>query len=481
MSLWLERVNHFLWNGILLWVMLGLGAWLTLRSGFYPIRKIQEIWRFTFGSLFSEKKLLKKQGISPFAAVSTALAGTIGTGNIAGVAVALIAGGPGAVFWMWVSAFFGMMTKQREIFLAVRFREKGEDGQYYGGPMQYMEKGLGSKALAGIFSFFCIIASFGIGNMTQIHEAAGMVYQAFDIPPVWTGAVVACLCAVVLLGGAKRIASLNEKLVPAMGLFYMGGAVLCLLCRTDRIFPAFQMIFSHAFSSSAAVGGVGGYGVSQAVRIGLARGMFTNEAGLGSAPIAHGAAQTDRPEKQAAWGIVEVFLDTLLMCTVTALVILTAQPGLLESGLSGAALTAQAFGETLGDSVEGFLSVSMISFALASILGWCFYGQRAVSYLFPGKSGSLLCYRVCFLMAILFGAAWGTEWVWNLSDLFNGLMALPNLAAVALLSVWRTKKGEGKERFPVVEKKKNRIPDFDVSEIPGRSGGWNSEKEKIRM
>lgn len=336
MALWLDRINDLLWNGILLWMMLGLGLWFTLRSGFYPIRKIREVWRFTFGSLFQKKKEKKKrEGISPFAAVSTALAGTIGTGNIAGVAVALSVGGPGAVFWMWVSAVLGMMTKRTEIFLAVRYREKGSDGQYYGGPMQYMEKGLGSKPLAMLFSALCVAASFGIGNMAQVHAAAQMVEQAFQVSPVWIGALMAGICAIVLLGGAKRIAALNEKLVPAMGLFYIAGALLCLCCRFDRIGPAFSLIFTSAFSPEAAAGGAGGYALSRAMRTGLARGVFTNEAGLGSAPIAHAAAQTESAEKQAAWGVVEVFLDTLLMCTLTALVILTANPELMNSGLSG--------------------------------------------------------------------------------------------------------------------------------------------------
>ena len=401
MALWLDRINDLLWNGILLWVMLGLGLWFTLRSGFYPIRKIREVWRFTFGSLFHKKKEKQKEGgISPFAAVSTALAGTIGTGNIAGVAVALSAGGPGAVFWMWISAILGMMTKRTEILLAVRYREKGGDGQYYGGPMQYMEKGLRSKPLAMLFAALCVSASFGIGNMAQVHAAAQMVEQAFQVPPVWTGALMAGICAIVLLGGAKRIAALNEKLVPAMGLFYIAGALLCLCCRFDRIVPAFSLIFTSAFSPEAAAGGVGGYALSRAVRTGLARGVFTNEAGLGSAPIAHAAAQTESPEKQAAWGVVEVFLDTLLMCTLTALVILTAEPGLMNNGLSGATLTSSAFAETLGESVEGFLSVSMVSFAMASILGWAFYGQRALFYLTGGRAGPQLGYRFLFLLFI---------------------------------------------------------------------------------
>ena len=431
----LDTANEWLWGALLLTLLLGAGIFLTFQSGFLQLR-LRRVWKATFGALFHGAKRTpeeKARGISPTQAVMTALAGTIGTGNIVGVATALATGGAGAIFWMWISAFFGMMTKYSEIVLAVRYRERGPDGRWRGGPMYYIEKGLHKPWLARVFAVLCALCAFGIGNMTQMQAAAEALEGSFGVAPLAAGVAVAAVCGVVVIGGRQRIAQTNAKLVPLMGAFYVVGALICLGARFDRLGAAFGEIFTAAFTPTAAFGGLAGFSVAQAIRFGVARGLFTNEAGLGSAPIAHASAEVESAHKQGMWGIAEVFLDTIVMCTLTALVILTADGALWRGGQGGFALTAAAFSETLGGFAGGFLSVAMVFFAAAAILGWAFYGQSAVEYLSRGRRGAVRVYQALFLCAIVVGAAAPLQTVWGVADLLNGLMVIPNTAAVLLL------------------------------------------------
>lgn len=424
----LTAINDFLWGPVLLTVLLGAGIYFSFVTRFAAYHP-KKVWRATFGSLLAGKRHTSS-GAHPFEATATALAGTIGTGNIVGVAAAITAGGPGAVFWMWIAALLGMSTKYAEVVLAVRYRRR-ENGRFFGGPMVYMTSGLGWRKTAVLFAVLCAACSFGIGNMVQVQAAASALESGFSIPQVVTGGLIAVAAGWVLFGGGQRILRVNTILVPCMGALYVLGALFCLWLRRAWVIPALSQILSAAFSPTAAAGGAIGYTVAQAVRFGVARGLFTNEAGMGSAPIAHAGADTDSPERQGLWGVAEVALDTLLMCTLTALVILTADPVAL-AGKEGFALTLAAFSQSLGSVAGGFLCVSMVFFALASLLGWALYGQTAVRYL-SNRRRAVTAYTVAFLAAAMFGACTKSSFVWALSDLLNALMALPNLAAVFTL------------------------------------------------
>ena len=431
---WYHLLQEWIWGPVMILFLLGTGLYFTMGSGWFQLRKIGAIFRHTLGSLFSTKQ--KSQGgISPFQAVSTALAGTMGTGNIAGVATAITAGGPGAVFWMWVSAVLGMMTKYAEVALAIRYQVTGPRGERRGGPMYYLDQGLGRKELACIFSVFCAAASFGIGNMAQSNSIAESVYGAVGIPPIVTGTVVAAVVGFVVVGGIQRIGKTAELLIPFLSILYLGCCFYVLYDNWQQIPAAFCLIVDSAFHPLAPVGGAAGYGVSQAIRLGAARGVFSNEAGLGSAPIAHGAADAQSPAIQGMWGIVEVFLDTILCCTLTTLVILTAGEGeLWRCGLDGAQLTAAAFSQTLGEASTYLVAFCMLFFALSSMLGWCFYGEKALEYLFPHSQRVIDGYRFCFIALAVVGACVRVEAVWSLCDLLNGLMAIPNLIGLLFLS-----------------------------------------------
>ena len=431
---WYQWLEDFVWGPWMGALLFGIGLYFTVGSGFFQLRRMGEVFRSTLGGLFSGQRE-SKGGISPFQAVSTALAGTMGTGNIAGVATAITAGGPGAIFWMWVSALFGMMTKYAEVALAVQYRITGPGGEHKGGPMYYMEKGLGMKPLAAVFAALCVAASFGIGNMAQSNSIAESAYAAAGVPPILTGTAVAAVVGFVVVGGVKRIGKVAEAIIPFLSILYTGACLYVLYCNWGQIPAAFSLIFHSAFHPVAAMGGGLGYGVSQAVRLGVARGVFSNEAGLGSAPIAHGAADAKSPRVQGMWGIVEVFLDTILCCTLTTLVILTAEEGKLwRCGLDGAQLTTAAFGVVMGDLSGYLVAFCMLFFALASMLGWCFYGEKALEYLFPHSGRAIGIYRFGFIALAVVGACVRVEEIWNLSDLLNGLMAVPNLIALALLS-----------------------------------------------
>ncbi|MCL2055759.1 MAG: amino acid carrier protein [Oscillospiraceae bacterium] len=417
-------------------LLLLLGVYLTVRLRLFRISALPFILRNTVGSLFVRDKSAGG-AITPFQAVMTALAGTMGVGNIAGVATALVAGGPGAILWMWVSAFFGMATKYAEIALAVRFRVRGADGMLRGGPMYYMsdkKHGLKSKWLAAVFCAACVLCSFGVGNMTQVNSVSQAALQAFSIPAWVTGILTALVLSLVIFGGVRRIARTAEIIIPFISVLYICFAAAFLWISREYVPMALRLIFESAAGPAQAVGGAAGYGVAGAVRYGLSRGVFTNEAGLGSAPIAHASADCESPAHQGAWGVFEVFADTIFVCTVTALVILTAGGGTLwQSGIDGAALTSAAFESVFGPLGRGFIAAAIALFAVPSMLGWCFYGESALSWLTGGDAAAVKCYRAAFVAVSVYGAVAGMGAVWAAADLLNALMALPNIAAIFLL------------------------------------------------
>ena len=433
---WNGVINGIVWGPPMLLLLVGTGILLTFRGGFIQVRKFGTIMKHTLGSLFKpDAHKADESGVTPFQAVATALASTVGTGNITGVATAITLGGPGAVFWMWVSAFFGMMTKYSEVLLAVHFREKNELNEWVGGPMYYIEKGLGWKWLAVIFAVFAAVASFGIGNVAQSNSIANALQETAGVDPLITGIVVAIGTGVVILGGIKRIAQVTEKLVPFMGLFYVVLGVATLAMNIGNLPEAFKLIFHCAFNPDAALGGVTGYTVMLAIRYGFARGVFSNEAGLGSAPIAHAAANTDSPVKQAFWGAFEVFFDTFIICSITGLVVVSS--GAWTSGLEGTALTIAAFSYSLGTLGAWGVTIGTLLFAFSTILGWSYYGEKAIEYLFKGTSlvgGVKLGYRIAFVGMTVFGAVGSLKLVWDIADTLNGLMAIPNLIGLVALS-----------------------------------------------
>ena len=421
-------INNIVWGPPILILIVGSGLYLSIKTGFFSITKLGYILKNTFLKMFSKEQ--KGEGeVTAFQAVATALAATVGTGNIAGVATAIALGGPGAVFWMWFAAIVGMTTKFAEVVLAVHFREKTEDGRFVGGPMYYIEKGLGWKWMAVLFAAFGTLASFGIGNMTQSNSVALAVQGSFNIPPLATGIVLAVITGLVIVGGIKRIGAFTEKLVPFMAAIYIIGGLVILFTNIGAIPAAFALIFKEAFTGTAAVGGFVGSTMMLAIRYGVARGVFTNEAGLGSAPIAHAAATTDHPVRQGLWGVFEVFVDTLVICSLTALVIITT--GAWQSGESGAVLTTLAFNTALpGGGI--IVTVGLMLFAYSTILGWEYYGERCLEYLAGTKP--IMVFRIIWVIFVVIGAIGGLEFIWSLADTLNGLMAIPNLVGVLFLS-----------------------------------------------
>ncbi len=425
-----EAINQIVWGPITLVLFLAVGVWFTWKTGWLQLTKIPLIFHNTLGSLGRNRRQ-KKDGISPFQAMSTALAGTMGVGNITGIATAMTLGGAGAIFWMWISAFFGMMTKYAEVLLAVRYRQKGASG-YFGGPMYYMEKGVGSRTLAVIFSVLCVAASLGVGNMTQSNAISLAASQLWTLPPWLTGLLIALVIGLVIIGGIRRIAAVTEFMIPFLSLAYLLCSLTVLILQAHRLPWAFGLILSSAFTPSSAVGGIAGYTVSQAIRFGFSRGIFSNEAGLGSAPIAHAAADSAHPAAQGMWGIFEVFADTLVVCTLTALVILTS--GVADGGFTGAGMTAAAFSRVLGPWGGRIVSFSLIFYAVAAIIGWSFYGEQSLAYLMPNRKNAVFFYRILFLACCFLGAVAKLDLVWGIADTLNGLMAAPNLLALLTLS-----------------------------------------------
>lgn len=429
-------LNDLVWGPYMLVLLVGTGIYFTLRSNFFQIRKFGYTLKETLMKMFDKDEDLEEGEITPFQALSTALAATVGTGNIAGVATAIALGGPGAVFWMWVSALFGMMTKFAEVVLSIQFRERNDEGNWVGGPMYYIRNGLNIKWLAGLFAIFGAFAAFGIGNMVQSNSVAESINATFGLPHWITGLVLAIGAALVIFGGINRIAQVTERLVPLMALFYIIGGLTIVIINAASIPAAFGQIFKGAFSSQSVVGGVAGFAVMHALRFGIARGVFTNEAGLGSGPIAHAAAKTDHPVRQGLWGIFEVFIDTILICTITALVIITTgawtHTDAAGEALTGAALTTEAFNMGLPGPGGVIVSVGILLFAFSTILGWSYYGEKCIEFLLGTKSTKI--YRIIWIPLIFIGTIANLELVWNLADTMNGLMAIPNLVGLLGLS-----------------------------------------------
>ncbi|MDR2952125.1 MAG: sodium:alanine symporter family protein [Treponema sp.] len=439
-----DKLNGIVWGPPMLILIVGTGIFLTIMVKFMQVSRIKTWWKATFGFVFSKRIREKAKGsnITPFQAVSTALASTVGTGNIVGVATAIVRGGPGAIFWMWVSAFFGMITKYTEVLLAVKYREVDAGGTHHGGPMYYIEKGLKMKWLAVIFAIFATFATFGIGNLTQANSIASSMATSFNIPMIVSGIVIAILTGLTILGGIKRIAQVTEKLVPFMAVFYVIGSVIIVIVNIAKLPHAFGLIFSNAFSARSLEGGVMGYIIMKAMRFGVARGVFSNEAGMGSAPIAHAASEESDPVRQGLWGIFEVFVDTIIICSLTGLVILTSGISAFEAGakdfvgglFSGADLTMSAFSATFGQAGGIFVTLGILLFALSTILGWSYYGQQSLGYLTKNNKTWDWIYKVIFTVLTVVGAVGGLTLIWDIADTLNGLMAIPNLIALIMLS-----------------------------------------------
>ena len=551
-----DAVNGFVWGVPMLILIISTGIFMTIRTGFFQVTKIKYWFGSTFLAIFKKKSVTKtkeKKAISQFQALATALAATIGTGNIAGVATALVIGGPGAVFWMWMSAFFGMMTNFSEKVLGIYFRKKNVDGEWAGGPMYYIEEGLKNKKgvkhiakpLAVLFSIFCVLASFGIGNMTQVNSISSAMKANFSIPAIVTGIVLAIIAGLIIIGGIKRIASVTEKLVPFMALFYILGCLIIFISNYKQIPYVFSSIFRSAFSFEAVAGGVGGYIIMRAATMGFKRGIFSNESGLGSSVIVHSSSDVKEPVIQGMWGIFEVFFDTLVVCTLTAFVILsspanaptfdtamqnisteaqyfqlsdvqnngvvklidrnyttvlkvadkTAAEGTYteydaktvygqpltvkllnadqakdeddftfanimsvkgvqgknadgtpmtdENGnpvitsvkieeVNGVPIVTYAFSLRFGKAAGMILAVAILLFAFSTVLGWSFYGTKALEYLFGAKAVTV--YKIIFIPFIVIGCTLDLSLAWDIADTLNGLMAIPNLIGVLLLS-----------------------------------------------
>ena len=440
------KVNSFLngivmgWPGMIL--LVGTGVYYTIRCGGIQFKWFGYIMKNTIGKIF-EKKEAGEGAITPFQAVCTALAATVGTGNIAGITGAIALGGPGAVFWMWISALFGMCTKFAEVTLAIHFRERNDKGDWVGGPMYYISKGLGKnwKWLGSLFALFGMLAAFGIGNMTQINSIVTSIsgtINSFTPINVNTanliiGIIVAIFCAIVLIGGLKRIGQVTEKLVPFMAVIYILSALIIFFAHIGNIGNVLRSIFVGAFTPSAVVGGAAGITISAAVKRGVGRGVFSNEAGLGSAPIAHAAADTDSAVRQGCFGVFEVFADTIVICTLTAFAVLMSGTPINFGQAAGADLTIAAFGTTFGRVGGIIISVGLTLFATSTILSWCLYGTRCAEFLFK-TTKIIKPYQVIFCLIIVLGAVTELSLVWDIADTLNGLMALPNLVGLLALS-----------------------------------------------
>ena len=424
-------INGIVWGPAMLALLAGTGLYLTLGLKLTPQRKLF----YGFSMLWRGRKSSDEGDISPFNALMTALSATVGTGNIAGVATAVFLGGPGALFWMWVIALVGMATKFCEAVLAVRYREKDARGNHVGGPMYYIKNGLGEKWkwLGMLFAIFGMLAGFGIGNTIQSNSVADALSSSFNIPKLATGIIIAVLVALVLLGGIKRIGEVAGKLVPIMAIFYVGGGLIILILHADKIPEAFSQIFYYAFNPSAAAGGFAGATAGMGLRFGIARGVFSNEAGLGSAPIAHAAAQTNNPIRQGTIAMLGTFIDTIIICSITGLVIMVT--GAWTSGENGAPLSALAFSQGLpGSWGQYIVSIGLAVFAFTTIIGWSFYSEKCTQFLFGERSN--LPFRLLWIIAIPLGTLPGIDLnsLWLVADTLNAMMAIPNLIALLLLS-----------------------------------------------
>ncbi len=426
----LGKIDAFVWGLPLIVLLLGTGVYLTIRLKGIQFTKLLHSLYLAF---IKRKESGEAEGdISHFEALMTALSATVGTGNIAGVATAIIAGGPGALFWMWITGLFGMATKFSEAVLAVHYRVTDEYGQMAGGPMYYLKNGLKSPFLAFLFALFTSIAAFGIGNMVQSNSVADAVRSSFGVPVYITGIILAVATAIVILGGIKSIGKVTSFLVPFMIVVYMVAAIFVIILEFGKIPYVFKLIIDSAFSGHAAVGGFAGATVRQALRFGVARGIFSNESGLGSSPIAAAAAKTKHPVTQALVSMTQTFIDTIVVCSMTGFVILVTGSWTLK-GVNGASLTSVAFSNALGKHAGSFIvALGLILFAYSTILGWSYYGEKAIEYLLGAKA--IKPYRVAFVILVLVGSILKIDVVWTLADIFNGLMAVPNLIALLGLS-----------------------------------------------
>jgi len=423
----IKDLNSLVWGAPMLIAILGTGCFLMIGLRLLPLLKIH----YGFQLLWKGRTAGSNGDIAPFSALMTSLAATIGTGNIAGVATAIFLGGPGALFWMWCTAIVGMATKYAEAVCAVHYRERDERGMYVGGPMYYIKNGLSKKWawLGTAFAIFGAIAGFGIGNSVQANSVADVMQSSFHIPVWLTGLILMILVALVLIGGIKRISRVATTLVPLMAIGYVMTGLTILALNMPAIPQAFETIFTSAFTTTAAQGGFAGAAVWAAIQFGVARGIFSNEAGLGSAPIAHAAAATKSPVQQGFIAMLGTFIDTLVICTITGLVIITS--GVWTSGETGASLSSLAFSATIPGG-EYLVAIGLCLFAFSTILGWSYYGERCVEYLFGVKS--ILPFRILWVIAVPIGAMAQLDFIWLLADTLNALMALPNLIALLLLS-----------------------------------------------
>ena len=438
-----QAVNGFIWGVPAMICIIGVGLLLSVRTRFIQVRKFGAALKNTIGKIF-DKTQAKDGSMSPFQAVCTALAGTVGTGNIAGVAGAIALGGPGAIFWMWCSAFLGMCTKFSEVTLAIHFREKNANGEYVGGPMYYIKNGLSKKwhFLAVLYALFGVLTVFGTGNATQVNTIVSSIHSALHNLHIIDGTVderanlifgifIAAFVAMVLLGGIQRIGQVSEKLVPFMAALYVILAIGVVILHISRVPAVFAMIFKSAFTPQAATGGIIG-SMFLSMKKGVSRGIFSNEAGLGTGSIAHACADTNNAVHQGMFGIFEVFMDTIVMCTLTGLVILLGAPNIVYGQAAGAELTISGFTATYGGWVSIFTAVAMCCFAFSTIIGWGLYGSRCIEFL--GGEKLVRPFLVAYSFVSIIGATINLGLLWDIADTFNGLMAIPNLIALLVLS-----------------------------------------------
>ena len=438
-----QAVNGFIWGVPAMICIIGVGLLLSVRTRFIQVRKFGAAMKNTIGKIF-DKTQAKDGSMSPFQAVCTALAGTVGTGNIAGVAGAIALGGPGAIFWMWCSAFLGMCTKFSEVTLAIHFREKNANGEYVGGPMYYIKNGLSKKwhFLAVLYALFGVLTVFGTGNATQVNTIVSSIHSALHNLHIIDGTVneranlifgifIAAFVAMVLLGGIQRIGQVSEKLVPFMATLYVILAIGVVILHINRVPAVFAMIFKSAFTPQAATGGIIG-SMFLSMKKGVSRGIFSNEAGLGTGSIAHACADTNNAVHQGMFGIFEVFMDTIVICTLTGLVILLGAPNIVYGQAAGAELTISGFTATYGGWVSIFTAVAMCCFAFSTIIGWGLYGSRCIEFL--GGEKLVRPFLVAYSFVSIIGATINLGLLWDIADTFNGLMAIPNLIALLVLS-----------------------------------------------
>ncbi len=431
-----ETLNQYIiWGLPMMVLMIGTGLFFTIITKGVIFRHFGTVLCYTLCTLFQKREIDgQKQGsITPFQAVCTALAATVGTGNIIGVALAIATGGPGALFWLWISALLGMVLKYCEVTLSVAYRTTNEKGQIVGGPMYYISYGLNKKWLALLFAFFGSAASFGIGASVQANSLTVSVNHFLQLPTWCLGLIVGTLAALILIGGIKRIALVTERLVPFMAIFYISGALLVLIINASRIPTAILAIFQDAFTGSAATGGFLGSTAMYTCRIGMSRGVFTHEAGMGSAPIAHASANTDHPARQGLWGAFEVFFDSIVMCTITGLVILTSGVWCTTPLPTEGTMSFLAFGQAFMGG-EYIVTIGLTLFAFATIISWYYYGEKCVEFLFQRKQTAIQLYQLTYIIMIFIGCVTDLSTVWTFADLFNGLMAIPNLIALIALS-----------------------------------------------